>query len=78
MGSLERPFTCQRDGLTIRGRAYFPEGFASDRKYPVVIVSHGFMGKCGELLQGFCGHRLCGVWIWLLRRRMYGGGRDKK
>ncbi len=53
MGSLERPFTCQRDGLTIRGRAYFPEGFASDRKYPVVIVSHGFMGNY-KSVENYC------------------------
>ncbi len=32
-------FTCQRDGLTIRGLAYLPEGTG----LPAAIISHGFM-----------------------------------
>lgn len=32
-------FTCERDGLTIRGTEYRPEG----EKLPIAIVSHGFM-----------------------------------
>lgn len=37
----ERAFCCQRDGLTIRGTEYRPEG----EKLPVAIVSHGFMAN---------------------------------
>lgn len=38
-GVTERFFTCQRDGLTIRGIEYKPEG----ENLPVAIVSHGFL-----------------------------------
>lgn len=38
-GITETPFTCVRDGLTIRGTEYRPEG----ENLPVAIVSHGFM-----------------------------------
>ena len=34
-------FSCQRDGLTIRGYEYRPEG----EKLPIAIVSHGFMAN---------------------------------
>lgn len=39
-GLKESPFECVRDGLTIRGTEYRPEG----ENLPVAIVSHGFMG----------------------------------
>ena len=39
-GITETPFECLRDGLTIRGTEYRPEG----ENLPVAIVSHGFMG----------------------------------
>lgn len=35
----ESTFACQRDGLTIRGTEFRPEG----EKLPVAVVSHGFM-----------------------------------
>lgn len=38
-GIQERFFECQRDGLTIRGIEYKPEG----DNLPVAIVSHGFL-----------------------------------
>jgi len=38
-GVTERYFECQRDGLTIRGIEYKPEG----ENLPVAIVSHGFL-----------------------------------
>ena len=38
-GITERFFECQRDGLTIRGIEYKPEG----ENLPVAIVSHGFL-----------------------------------
>lgn len=41
----EEPFTCKREGLTIRGMQYFPAGFTADRTYPAVILSHGFTGN---------------------------------
>lgn len=36
---VETRFHCQRDGLTIRGTEYKPEGI----NLPIAIVSHGFM-----------------------------------
>lgn len=38
-GITERYFECQRDGMTIRGIEYKPEG----ENLPVAIVSHGFL-----------------------------------
>lgn len=37
----KKEFSCQRDGLTIRGYEYRPEG----EKLPIAIVSHGFMAN---------------------------------
>ena len=34
-------FSCLRDGLTIRGYEYRPQG----EKLPIAIVSHGFMAN---------------------------------
>lgn len=39
----KKPFTCSREGLTIRGMQYFPEHFDERRHYPAVIASHGFL-----------------------------------
>lgn len=39
-GVTESTFSCQRDGLTIRGTEYRPKG----TDLPIAIVSHGFMG----------------------------------
>ena len=36
---IKSTFACQRDGLTIRGTEYRPEGDC----LPIAIVSHGFM-----------------------------------
>ena len=36
----ESPFSCQREGLTIRGTEFRPAG----DQLPIAIVSHGFMG----------------------------------
>ena len=38
-GMTERPFACKRDGLSIRGTEYRPEG----ENLPIAIVCHGFM-----------------------------------
>lgn len=40
-GITESEFSCQRDGLTIRGTEYRPEG----ENIPIAIVSHGFMAN---------------------------------
>ena len=40
-GITESEFSCQRDGLTIRGTEYRPEG----DHLPIAIVSHGFMAN---------------------------------
>ncbi|NMA85527.1 MAG: prolyl oligopeptidase family serine peptidase [Epulopiscium sp.] len=42
---IETPFFCERDGLRIRGMQYFPNGEQRKTKYPVIIVSHGFLGN---------------------------------
>jgi len=38
---IKTKFSCQRDGLTIRGYEYRPEG----ENLPIAIVSHGFMAN---------------------------------
>lgn len=38
---IERDFSCMRDGLTIRGTGFIPEG----DQLPAIIVSHGFGGQ---------------------------------
>ena len=38
---LKSKFSCQRDGLTIRGYEYRPQG----DNIPIAIVSHGFMAN---------------------------------
>lgn len=38
----EKEFSCQRDGLTIRGTEYRPNASVGE-KLPIAIVSHGFM-----------------------------------
>lgn len=42
MNVLENEFSCQRDGLTIRGRLFIPE---EGNNLPVIIISHGFMAN---------------------------------
>ncbi|KUP21782.1 alpha/beta fold hydrolase [Paenibacillus sp. DMB5] len=41
----EHEFSCTRDGLTIRGRAFIPAG----DHLPAIIVSHGFGGNSKDL-----------------------------
>ena len=43
MNITKKSFTCERDGLTIRGMQYFPESFDAGKRYPAVIASHGFL-----------------------------------
>ena len=43
MNITKKSFTCDRDGLTIRGMQYFPESFDAGKRYPAVIASHGFL-----------------------------------
>ncbi len=43
----KRKFSCMRDGLTIRGVEYCPEG----ENLPIAIVSHGFMANHKTVLQ---------------------------
>lgn len=49
----EELFTCEREGLTIRGKQFYPADFAADRKYPVAVVSHGFKGNYTDM-EGYC------------------------
>ncbi|MCR4742631.1 MAG: alpha/beta hydrolase [Treponema sp.] len=44
----EENFTCKRDNLTIRGLLYCPEDFDKSKKFPLAIVSHGFMGHYSD------------------------------
>lgn len=44
-GVTETTFSCIRDGLTIRGTEYRPEG----NDLPIAIVSHGFMATQGTV-----------------------------
>lgn len=48
MRIVEKSFTCERDGLTIRGKYYLPE-MAGEKKYPCVILSHGFTGNYTDM-----------------------------
>ena len=48
-----KTFTCMRDGLTIRGMEYLPDGFEEGKKYLVIIVSHGFLGNYASVA-AFC------------------------
>ncbi|MDE6607445.1 MAG: alpha/beta hydrolase, partial [Lachnospiraceae bacterium] len=41
----------KRDGMTILGMQYFPDGFDEDRKYAAVIVSHGFTGNYTDMAE---------------------------
>ncbi len=45
MDIQESLFTCKRNGLQIKGLQFLPENFDSDKKYPTVIISHGFTGN---------------------------------
>ncbi|MCM1539737.1 MAG: alpha/beta hydrolase [Blautia sp.] len=47
----EEKFSCNRDGMTIRGMQYYPEDYQEGQKYPGVIVSHGFMGHCLDMAE---------------------------
>ena len=46
--TMEYPFQCLRDGLTIRGVCCRP---AADQKFPVAVVSHGFRSCYPEVLR---------------------------
>lgn len=45
MNIREELFTCKRGELTIKGMQYLPNNFQVDKKYPAIIVSHGFTGN---------------------------------
>ena len=57
MNITKKSFTCDRDGLTIRGMQYFPESFDAGKRYPAVIASHGFL----------CSYTNMENW-WILRK----------
>lgn len=55
IGKIEKiPFSCSRDGLTIRGHIYraHPDsrGNLNSGKRPVIIMSHGFLGNEKQLV----------------------------
>ena len=41
---IQTPFTCQREGLTIKGMQYMPQN-TEGCKNPAMIISHGFTGN---------------------------------
>lgn len=45
MGIEKQLFTCKRDDLTIKGMQYFPVDYEENKKYPAMIMSHGFTGN---------------------------------
>lgn len=45
MEIMQHSFICFRDGLRIRGMQYVPMDFDVNRRYPAVILSHGFLGN---------------------------------
>ena len=45
MGIEKQLFTCKRDDLTIKGMQYFPADYEENKKYPAMIMSHGFTGN---------------------------------
>lgn len=47
-----QPFSCERDGLTIRGFQYMPSGLNAPA--PAVVMSHGFMADHG-MCDGYAG-----------------------
>lgn len=46
-------FTCKRDNLFIKGMQYLPAGDTQNKKYPAIIISHGFTGNYTDV-DGFC------------------------
>lgn len=47
-------FTCKRDSLMIRGVQFLPRDYEEGKKYPAVIISHGFTGNYTDV-EDFCG-----------------------
>lgn len=41
----EEMFCCKRDNLVIRGMQFYPKNNTKSKKYPAIIVSHGFTGN---------------------------------
>ena len=42
---IEEKFSCKKNNLTIRGLLFRPQDSDSSKKYPLAIVSHGFMSQ---------------------------------
>lgn len=53
MGIEKQLFTCKRDNLFIKGMQYLPADDTQDKKYPAIIISHGFTGNYTDV-DGFC------------------------
>ncbi len=46
-------FICKREGLSIKGMQYFPADYEENKKYPAMIISHGFTGNYTDAIE-FC------------------------
>lgn len=53
MGIEKQLFTCKRDELLIKGIQFMPADYAEDKKYPAIIISHGFTGNYTDAIE-FC------------------------
>lgn len=53
MGIEKQLFTCKRDNLFIKGMQYLPADNTQNKKYPAIIISHGFTGNYTDA-DGFC------------------------
>lgn len=70
----EELFTCERNGLTIRGKQFYPAAFAAGGKYPIVVASHGFTGNYTDM-EGYC-QAFARIGYMAFCFSFCGGGRD--
>lgn len=70
----EELFTCDRGGLTIRGKQFYPTDFSADGKYPIAVVSHGFRGNYTDM-EAYC-RGFAGIGYMAFSFSFCGGGQN--